>query len=508
MKKQLLLDLAIVAAWLVSVGMAVLHEQGHLFGGAINPLASIGATIDAQEQWFGVYYGEQKVGFAYTMLVPEERQGIPGFTIVDRGYLSFTLLGAPQEIDMTANAFIDADWRLQQFKASLHTEQYQLQWSGIRRGDNLMMTLATNASTITSRLRDPGGRAMVGGLSSWLAFHRLSVGQWGQLWLLSPISLKPETVHFSVRRQERFHDEWALVIETDVQGITTTTWLTPDGRVLKEESPMGWTLLQEPRDVAVDLPKDRSLGLDLLSTVAVPIDRPLEDAAQLEQLTVLIEGATADTIQMDRPAQTILPPETLPQYHAQPPEGSWCLLRIHRIIPPPNASPATKEEVPEAIRRYQRSNPLIQSDDPRILTKARQIVGERLDPWDQAVALHQWVFTTLTKRLTVGLPSALDVLASLSGDCHEHTILFTALARSLGIPTRAVAGLVYYQGQLYYHAWPEVWVRGAWVPTDPTIGQLIADVSHIGLAEADNELLLTLAQFVGKLRVHVLEVQP
>ena len=111
--------------------------------------------------------------------------------------------------------------------------------------------------------------------------------------------------------------------------------------------------------------------------------------------------------------------------------------------------------------------------------------------------------STLTKRLTVGLPSALDVLATLAGDCHEHTVLFTALARSLGLPTRMVAGLVYWQGQLYYHAWPEVWV-GLWLPTDPTLGQPVADVTHLGLVEAENESLIALGQFIGKLRVHVL----
>ena len=68
-----------------------------------------------------------------------------------------------------------------------------------------------------------------------------------------------------------------------------------------------------------------------------------------------------------------------------------------------------------------------------------------------------------------------------------------------------VAGLVYYEGRLYYHAWPEVWIDG-WVPTDPTLGQLVADATHVGLIEAESEELVGLGQFVGQLRVAVLEV--
>ena len=147
----------------------------------------------------------------------------------------------------------------------------------------------------------------------------------------------------------------------------------------------------------------------------------------------------------------------------------------------------------------------MQSDDQRILDKARAIVADRTDPWAQTEAIARWVFLSVTKQLTVGLPSAVDVLLTPVGDCHEHTVLFTALARSLGLPTRMVAGLVYWNGRLYYHAWPEVWI-GAWIPVDPTLDQPVADATHLGLSEAENEQLIVLGKFVGRLRVTVLEL--
>jgi len=135
---------------------------------------------------------------------------------------------------------------------------------------------------------------------------------------------------------------------------------------------------------------------------------------------------------------------------------------------------------------------------------ASEVAGETADPWQQVLALQHWVHASLAKRLTVGLPSAIDVLASKSGDCHEHTVLFTALARSLGMPTRMIAGLVSYGGRLFYHAWPEVWL-GGWIPVDPTLGQALADATHLGLIEAENEQLVGLGAFLGHLKVEVLE---
>jgi hypothetical protein len=496
----LAVDGLIVAGWLASVGAVLLYEGGHFLGGAINPLATLRATLDANEQWFGLYYKGQKIGYAQTMLIPEERGGVPGVAMTDRGRLSFNLLGIPQQVDLSARAFIDADWRLQQFDAQLRSDTYRLEWSGRRVGDSLVMTVATDGSRSTSRIRDPGGSALVVGLSPWTAFHRLSVGQWGKLWMLNPLALAPEAAYFHVRAREVMDGEDVLVIDTDLRGMTTTSWVTPDGEVLREESPLGWELVRESRELAFRTPL-QAPTVDLLSTTAVPIDRTFDDPARLARLVWLVEGLGRGDLDVDRPWQTVLPPERLAPYRAQRPEGAWCLLELRRPT-----RPQAVPEIPATVERYQRPSPFVQSDDARIRAQALEVVAGTSDPWRAVVALNQWVYRSLAKRLTVGLPSAVDVLVSKSGDCHEHTVLFTALARSAGLPTRMVAGLVYYDGRLYYHAWPEVWL-GAWVPTDPTLGQPLADATHLGLIEAENEALIELGKFVGQLRVSVLEAE-
>ena len=65
----------------------------------------------------------------------------------------------------------------------------------------------------------------------------------------------------------------------------------------------------------------------------------------------------------------------------------------------------------------------------------------------------------IEKKPTVSLPSALEVLKTRVGDCNEHTALYVAMARALGIPARIAVGLVYLRGAFYYHAWAEVWLE-------------------------------------------------
>ncbi len=119
-----------------------------------------------------------------------------------------------------------------------------------------------------------------------------------------------------------------------------------------------------------------------------------------------------------------------------------------------------------------------------------------------------WTYGNLEKVPVASVPSALEVLQSLRGDCNEHTTLFTALARSLGIPTRPVAGIVYSEtifaeGAFYYHAWPEVWLGDGWVPVDPTFGQFPADATHLGLVVGDLDKQMEIMGVIGRINLSV-----
>ena len=496
----LFVDGGLLSIWITSIVLVVLHERGALWGGG-QPMATLGATIDSKEEWFGIYYQGDNIGYSRTWFHPDEHNGVPGVSVIDQGRVIFNLMGTPQRLDVGTQSFIDSDWRLQKFSATFRTPTYAIAWKGFRHGDNLIVSVETQGSAITKVLEDPDNDAFVNGLSSWATFHRLRVGQYGKAWVLNPLALKPEPVYYHVPRCEQLDGQDVVVVETDVDGLTTTSWVTPSGEVLKETSPLGWELRRESQQQVVKSLTTLSPTLDLLSTTSVPIDRFIEHPEQVDRLTLLVDGVDARQFTVHSPWQTILPPERLADYQQSPPNRPWCLLQLRRSHLP-HAAP----ESPREIRPYLQPTLFVQSDDRRIIDQARAIVGSRIDPWEQAMALNRWIFSTLTKRFTIGLPSAVDVLQTSSGDCHEHTVLFTALARSLGIPTRMIAGLVYQGGRLYYHAWPEVWF-GEWIPTDPTLGQPIADATHLRLIEAENEELLSLSRFIGALSVRVLDLQ-
>jgi transglutaminase-like putative cysteine protease len=165
-----------------------------------------------------------------------------------------------------------------------------------------------------------------------------------------------------------------------------------------------------------------------------------------------------------------------------------------------------------AASKYLSPEPLIESDAPEIRAEAetavRGVTGRRA----QAERLTRHVNALLDKKPTVGLPSAREVLRTQVGDCNEHTALYVAMSRALGIPARISVGLVYAHGAFYYHAWPEVYVdegegRGLWLPVDPTLNQFPADATHLRLARGGLDEQIKILPLVGRLKMTVVELQ-
>ena len=96
------------------------------------------------------------------------------------------------------------------------------------------------------------------------------------------------------------------------------------------------------------------------------------------------------------------------------------------------------------------------------------------------------------------------MLANKAGDCTEHTLLFTTLARAAGIPARQVGGLVYVGGDdpsFGCHAWSEIHDGKQWVTVDPTFNQVYIDPTHIKFSEGADDR--SYSNVEGKLKVKV-----
>jgi len=91
------------------------------------------------------------------------------------------------------------------------------------------------------------------------------------------------------------------------------------------------------------------------------------------------------------------------------------------------------------------------------------------DPVSVANIVSRFVYAILPdKRPTFSMADAVTTLAQGTGDCTEHSVLFAALMRAHGVPTRLVAGLYLAPGGYWvYHMWATYWDGAAWRQIDP-----------------------------------------
>lgn len=83
-----------------------------------------------------------------------------------------------------------------------------------------------------------------------------------------------------------------------------------------------------------------------------------------------------------------------------------------------------------------------------------------------------WTRDAITPSYDRGFDPASVIAGNRRGDCTEFAVLFAALARDHGYPTRIAVGLVVAEDasgvQVYGHAWTEVSRDGRWQLVDPT----------------------------------------
>lgn len=162
-------------------------------------------------------------------------------------------------------------------------------------------------------------------------------------------------------------------------------------------------------------------------------------------------------------------------------DSTGWVLQVLRARPVGEGAPVDRLSRRQELRPYLQPSLYVQSTAPEIRALADSLVdGLDADALTVARRLHDWVHDHMVPaRTNVRFKSSLEVLQDLRGTCSEYTVLFAALARAAGVPTRIAVGFaVSPGGELVLHTWPQVHV-GSWLDIDPSWNAFPVGASHI-----------------------------
>jgi len=136
-----------------------------------------------------------------------------------------------------------------------------------------------------------------------------------------------------------------------------------------------------------------------------------------------------------------------------------------------------------ALKPFLEPSELIQSSDPVLVEKAREITKGSKDSWEAARRAALWVSENI-KGAIPGGGTAKGVYDTRSGECGGYGNLTAAFCRAVGIPARVVWGCLYATsggGVFGQHGWNEIYMGEAgWIPIDTTRREIdYVDSGHI-----------------------------
>ena len=511
---------SILLVWVGAVGWLILRQtvrpDSQLLSDAVFRI-SPGAT------YYSLDLGGQQVGFASTSVdtIADTLQ------LRDYMLLEIPALGTLQRVEARTDANLTRSLRLRTFEASLRGDGVRFGASGRVTGDT-MLSVGIESADSRQTIRVPIDEPIT--LPALLPLQIVfgsnpEVGNDYRLKIFDPLLLKERYVSVTVTAEStllvpdsaafdsasslwvanRWDTLQAWRIVQEESGMSVESWIDELGQVVEATSPIGFTMQRTAFEIAslnfrrreVDAETlAAGLGSDIIRQTAIASNVPLE-TDELTELRVHLSGVDLEEFDLSGGRQTL--------------SGDTLVIRRETeesLAPDPERfTTARTRELSDWIG----PEPLVQSRDPRIQAQARQIAegnitGRQRDYVRAAELLNEWVYENIEKRITVSVPSALEVLETRRGDCNEHTVLYVALARAAGIPARTAAGLVYSNGSFFYHAWPEVWLNG-WVAVDPTFGQFPADAAHLRFTIGGLARQMELIRLIGRLQLDVLSTE-
>ena len=451
-----------------------------------------------EEYWTGLVFNGNKIGFTHAKVSP-----VPGaedlFELRGHAALLFQFLGIEKKVNLKAVDVVHSDLSIQRTHGEYDLDGNRLEVTGTMTAAGFDVVIESRDAIERETLPVSGKLYPTSAIALYPIVHGLEIGRSYvyDVYDGETQSISSVTQEILAYETSELFEGTAFKIRTRLHGQEATTWMSADGLPLLEIS-MGGIFIAglETEEMARRYLTRAAINKqDLLVDFSrVPADPPIARPRSVEGMTVELEGLGA-----------FAPPSDSFQRCRDGDGRATCVIGTSGG----GASGVAFDENGGAAERYLRSTVAVPSRHARIRGLAEGIADRKHGDRERISAIVAWIDANIEK-VPVDSFSALDVLATGKAECQGNTYLYTALARSLGIPTRVVNGLVYsenYGGGFFYHTWAESRVDGRWVPIDATFAQVGADATHIKLLEGESlDELVPLVALIGSLKANVIEV--
>ena len=443
-------------------------------------------AVASRDTWMNIFQKDTKIGYVHRQFSRSDE----GYRFQESLFMQVNTMGMVQEVRVRTEGSLFPDFTLSSFRMELISGFFRFKVRGSQDGRKLTLVMGTPPSEEKLEIPLQEKLYSAAGIHEIILRENLKTGSQKIFSIFDPLTLSHRPFQVTVLSEKPLtvmgREEKTRKVSLDFMGTRQFAWIGEDGDIVKEEGFLGIRLVKASREEALT-GLSGTMSEDLTEIAAIPSNVNIEGANGLHALRVRIDGVEGLDLFINGGRQRL--------------KGRILTIRKESMEHLPDRS----YRFPRSAdgKNYLESTPFIQTHDRVIRAQVREIVlpGDT-DPV-KAEKLVSWVYRNIRKRPVLSLPSAVETLKNLMGDCNEHAVLLAALARAAGIPADVEAGIVYQNGRFYYHAWNVLYL-GRWITADATLGQMPADVTHIRFVRG-TERQGDIIGLIGKIRLKILE---
>jgi transglutaminase-like putative cysteine protease len=445
------------------------------------------------ERWFGIYFNGERTGFVRT----NTREVPAGYLVESDSSVKMAGMGFSREASVRESYIVNRDLSLRSLDVFQTIDGSPMRLTGEVSNTTIRVTIESGGSKTTKNLARKGPVFPPAVLNLLPLFRGTPAGKKLRVSVLDVEAVSVKAVNFTVVGSEMVQGAPALHLRNDLYPfVGNDIWIDASGNTLKESVRDGWieTRAEEEQDARRYLADTAVSKKDMILDFSlVPLDRQIDKPAALKRMELELSGFPEN-----------IPLVTSPVQQAERTGGSKLTVIVDNTLLPATSGREPGQE-PD-MRKFLEATGRILSTDPGIIRRSQEILGNTANDRAAVEKLVNWVAAYVEDTITDS-QTPLETLEKKTGNCQSHARLYVSLARSAGIPTRFVSGIVYAEGKGFlYHSWAESYV-GFWLPVDPTFGEVPANATHIKLSEGDSpDDMAPLAGIIGKIKAHIIRL--
>jgi hypothetical protein len=448
-------------------------------------------NLPSGESWFGIFFNDERAGFSYARV----REDQAGYELYGESSVKMSGFAFSRDASTRETYLVNKDLTLRAFTVDQTIDGSPTSIKGETSPSGLKIAINGGGRNKEKLLKSNGPVYPPMALNYLPLLKGAEPGKVYNISMLDPEGVKIKKVKITVVGPDTLGSIKTIHLKNDLYPVDNDIWVDYKGSTVKESVRDGWivTLAEEEKTIRQYIAEAALARNDFIVNFSlVRVETPISRPADVNRMVIEMSPFPDHAALMVNAVQKM---ERM--------DGGKALVTIENTLLKSRPE-ATEGDLSEPDK-YLKPTDHILSDNPVIVEKKAEIISDEKNPDKVVEKLTRWVASHVKDSPTES-SSPVETLKKEAGNSLAHARLFSSLARSAGIPSRLVAGLVYVRDKGFlYHSWVECYL-GYWLPIDPTLGEVPANATHVKLVEGDSpEDLVALSEFIGKIKIKVIE---